>query len=80
MFPRILWLTAKLDTGFNIEIDFPISPHSGRMLAWCIDVLSYVYCTDFCAAKSLTCSHRKNLRKPLVVCFWSDSLFYFIIP
>ena len=32
-------LTVKLDTGFNIEIDFPISPFHRRMFAWCIDVL-----------------------------------------
>ena len=80
MFPRILWLTVKLDTGFNIEIDFPISPFHRRMFAWCIDVLGHVSCTDFCAAKSLTCSHRKNLPKTSGYIFWSDSLFYFIIP
>ena len=32
-------LTVKLDTGFNIEIDFPISPFHRRMFAWCMDVL-----------------------------------------
>lgn len=32
-------LTVKLDTGFNIEIDFPISPFHRRMFAWCLDVL-----------------------------------------
>ena len=32
-------LTVKLDTGFNIEIDFPISPFHRRMFAWCIDVM-----------------------------------------
>jgi uncharacterized RDD family membrane protein YckC len=37
-------LSVKLDTGFNIEIDFPISPFHRRMFAWCIDVLvMYMY-------------------------------------
>src|SRR5579863_692884 len=36
--PNIM-LTVKLDTGFNIEIDFPISPFHRRMFAWCIDAL-----------------------------------------
>ncbi len=32
-------LTVKLDTGFNIESDFPISPFHRRMFAYCLDVL-----------------------------------------
>ena len=32
-------LSVKLDTGFNIEVAFPISPFHRRMFAWCIDVL-----------------------------------------
>jgi uncharacterized RDD family membrane protein YckC len=37
-------LSVKLDTGFNIEIDFPISPFHRRMFAWCIDMLIiYIY-------------------------------------
>jgi uncharacterized RDD family membrane protein YckC len=31
--------TVKLDTGFNIEIDFPISPFYRRMFAYFIDAL-----------------------------------------
>jgi|KBSMisStandDraft_5_1062788.scaffolds.fasta_scaffold24189_3 uncharacterized RDD family membrane protein YckC len=30
-------ITVKLDTGFNIEVDFPISPFHRRMFAWIID-------------------------------------------
>lgn len=30
-------LSVKLDTGFNIEVDFPISPFHRRMFAWMID-------------------------------------------
>ena len=37
-------LTVKLDTGFNIEIDFPISPFHRRMFAYLIDSLvMYLY-------------------------------------
>jgi len=30
---------VKLDTGFNIEVDFPISPFYRRMFAWIIDAM-----------------------------------------
>lgn len=30
--------TVKLDTGFNIEVDFPISPFHRRMFAYCLDL------------------------------------------
>src|SRR5450432_287582 len=37
-------LSVKLDTGFNIEVDFPISPFHRRMFAFCIDaILMYLY-------------------------------------
>lgn len=31
-------MIVKLDTGFNIEVEFPISPFGRRMLAWFIDL------------------------------------------
>jgi uncharacterized RDD family membrane protein YckC len=36
---RSTMLTVKLDTGFNIEIDFPISPFHRRMFAYFIDLM-----------------------------------------
>jgi uncharacterized RDD family membrane protein YckC len=37
-------ISVKLDTGFNIEVDFPISPFHRRMFAYIIDVLvMYLY-------------------------------------
>ncbi|MBS1948575.1 MAG: RDD family protein [Bacteroidetes bacterium] len=30
---------VKLDTGFNIEIDFPITPFHKRLFAWAIDLV-----------------------------------------
>ncbi|HTQ65723.1 MAG TPA: RDD family protein [Puia sp.] len=32
-------MQVKLDTGFNIEVEFPISPFARRMFAWVIDVV-----------------------------------------
>ncbi|MDP4131603.1 MAG: RDD family protein, partial [Bacteroidota bacterium] len=42
-------LSVKLDTGFNIEVNFPISPFHRRMFAWALDVLLmllYYYLTS----------------------------------
>ncbi|PWT76968.1 MAG: hypothetical protein C5B59_05220 [Bacteroidetes bacterium] len=37
-------MQVKLDTGFNIEVEFPISPFGRRMAAWIIDiVVIYAY-------------------------------------
>ena len=33
-------LQVKLDTGFNIEVDFAISPFHKRLFAWIIDLLT----------------------------------------
>jgi uncharacterized RDD family membrane protein YckC len=30
---------VKLDTGFNIEVEFPVSPFHKRAIAWCLDIL-----------------------------------------
>jgi uncharacterized RDD family membrane protein YckC len=32
-------LAVKLDTGFNIEVEFPITPFHRRLFAWIIDIL-----------------------------------------
>lgn len=32
-------MQVKLDTGFNIEVEFPITPFGRRMVAWIIDIL-----------------------------------------
>jgi len=31
-------MLVKLDTGFNIEVDFPVSPFHKRLFAWIIDL------------------------------------------
>jgi uncharacterized RDD family membrane protein YckC len=35
-------LSVKLDTGFNIEVDFAICPFHKRMIAWIIDIIIIV--------------------------------------
>src|SRR5690349_18738173 len=35
-------LVVKLDTGFNIEVEFPIAPFHRRFFAWIIDFLILV--------------------------------------
>ena len=42
-------LVVKLDTGFNIEVEFPITPFHRRLFAWLIDfivILSYLWVVD----------------------------------
>jgi uncharacterized RDD family membrane protein YckC len=37
-------LLVKLDTGFNIEVEFPISPFHKRLFAWLIDMfICWIY-------------------------------------
>ena len=41
-------LVVKLDTGFNIEVEFPIAPFHRRLFAWITDILillSYLWVT-----------------------------------
>lgn len=33
-------LLVKLDTGFNIQVEFPITPFHKRLFAWIIDILA----------------------------------------
>ncbi len=43
-------LVVKLDTGFNIEVEFPIAPFHRRLFAWVTDfllLLSYLWVTSF---------------------------------
>lgn len=46
-------LLVKLDTGFNIEVEFPLSPFHRRFFAWLIDfIIQWVYL--WLAAETLT--------------------------
>jgi uncharacterized RDD family membrane protein YckC len=48
--------SVKLDTGFNIEIDFAITPFHKRMFAWAIDVL-VLYAYSWLAGKLIGWIH-----------------------
>lgn len=42
-------LSVKLDTGFNIEVDFPISSFHRRMFAFCVDILLMILYGYLCS-------------------------------
>ncbi|HEY0677381.1 MAG TPA: RDD family protein [Chitinophagaceae bacterium] len=49
-------LAVKLDTGFNIEVEFPITPFHKRLFAWVIDLmilLSYLWLADLLLTKTV---------------------------
>jgi uncharacterized RDD family membrane protein YckC len=49
-------LVVKLDTGFNIEVEFPIAPFHRRLFAWITDVLimgSYLWVTGIIISNML---------------------------
>jgi uncharacterized RDD family membrane protein YckC len=71
-------LTVKLDTGFNIEVDFSISPFHRRMAAYFIDTtVLYLYwllsgkIIDYLVRESLTeFDWRSVLRVLPVLCYY----------
>jgi uncharacterized RDD family membrane protein YckC len=49
-------LAVKLDTGFNIEVEFPIAPFHRRLFAWLIDLmvlLAYLWITDIILSRTV---------------------------
>jgi uncharacterized RDD family membrane protein YckC len=73
-------LIVKLDTGFNIEVEFPISPFHRRLFAWFIDVavlLSY----SFLGNKLMTLLFNANWKEIqwLAVLFGLPILFYHLL-
>jgi uncharacterized RDD family membrane protein YckC len=53
-------LSVKLNTGFNIEVDFPISPFHRRVFAYCIDAL-VIYLYWILSTKLLVALMQKNI-------------------
>ncbi|HXB44611.1 MAG TPA: RDD family protein [Puia sp.] len=49
---------VKLDTGFNIEIDFAITPFHKRLFAWAIDVV-LLYAYSWLADKLLSLAYER---------------------
>lgn len=55
-------LAVKLDTGFNIEVEFPITAFHKRLIAWVIDLLilfSYLWVSDL-VMDQLMSSYQRN--------------------
>lgn len=72
---------AKLDTGFNIQVEFPIAPFHKRAFAWMIDrilVVIYIYIIAriFSSAFSSNWSSKHTL---LWVMLWLPVIFYSLI-
>lgn len=73
-------LAVKLDTGFNIEVEFPISPFHRRLFAWVIDIIiliAYLWITDL-VISGIFNSYWSE-REWLVVVYWLPYLFYHLI-
>jgi uncharacterized RDD family membrane protein YckC len=71
---------VKLDTGFNIEVDFPISPFHKRLFAWIID-LTVMISYSWMLNKAVPVLFSDNVRSPgwLKVLFALPILFYHLI-
>ncbi len=51
-----LMLSVKLDTGFNIEVEFPLTPFHRRLFAWLFDLLimiSYIWVFEAFISRSI---------------------------
>ncbi|HYF29793.1 MAG TPA: RDD family protein [Chitinophagaceae bacterium] len=73
-------LAVKLDTGFNIEVEFPISPFHRRLFAWIIDLmilLAYLWITDILISEIL--SDYWTAQDWLVVLYLLPYFFYHLI-
>src|ERR1035438_1277217 len=54
---------VKLDTGFNIEIDFAITPFHKRLFAWAIDVV-LLYAYSWLVNKLLSVAYEHSMLVP----------------
>lgn len=73
-------MLVKLDTGFNIEIDFAITPFHRRFFAWVIDTLILIaYLMLVSKALSQIFGAAWGLIQWLVVLYWLPPLFYHLL-
>jgi uncharacterized RDD family membrane protein YckC len=57
-------LAVKLDTGFNIEVEFPITAFHKRLIAWVIDLMvlfSYLWVSDLIMDQMMTAYQRNRM-------------------
>lgn len=73
-------LAVKLDTGFNIEVEFPITPFHRRLLAWIIDLLllfTYLWITSILLSNIVGKTWRSHLW--LETLYWLPYLLYHLL-
>ena len=71
-------LAVKLDTGFNIEVEFPITPFHKRLFAWLIDLmvqLAYLWLVELFISGIIN----SNWPTWLIIIFWLPVFFYHLI-
>lgn len=73
-------LAVKLDTGFNIEVEFPITPFHKRIAAWVIDLIlgfAYIWIAGLLLEQIVGYSWRSI--GWLQVLFWLPMLLYHLL-
>jgi uncharacterized RDD family membrane protein YckC len=73
-------LAVKLDTGFNIEVEFPITPFHKRLIAWIIDLIigfSYLWVADLILDQLAGPFWRE--REWIVILYSLPPLFYHLL-
>ena len=71
-------LAVKLDTGFNIEVEFPITPFHRRLFAWLIDLmvqLAYLWLAEMLIS-GIT---NDDWDIWMIILFWQPVMFYHLI-
>ena len=71
-------LAVKLDTGFNIEVEFPITPFHRRLFAWLIDLmvqLAYLWLAEMLIS-GIT---NDDWEIWMIILFWQPVMFYHLI-
>jgi uncharacterized RDD family membrane protein YckC len=71
-------LVVKLDTGFNIEVDFVVTPFHKRLFSWMIDMVILIS-YSLLGSKLLSGSMREDETGWIVVLFGLPPLFYHLI-
>jgi len=75
-------LVVKLDTGFNIEVEFPIAPFHRRLFAWITDVLiliSYMWVTAIILSYSIGVGWTDRYQWVFVLYFLPFFLYHLLL-
>jgi Predicted membrane protein/domain len=73
-------LLVKLDTGFNIEVEFPLSPFHRRFFAWLIDfIIQWVYLWMAAELLNALTNHSWSNEIWTIVVYMLPFMFYHLI-